>query len=98
MQANALVTAHNAFGAVDAAILLGDFNDFRSSPVLKTIERESGLKNVLVSCENEDIKVNKRYMIDHILFRGLRCAKVFTVDTQEFSDHPMVVAEFEFAN
>ena len=98
MQANALVTAHNAFGAVDAAILLGDFNDFRSSPVLKTIERESGLKNVLVSCENEDIKVNKRYMIDHILFRGLRCANVFTVDTQEFSDHPMVVAEFEFAN
>lgn len=98
MQANALVTAHDSFGSVDAAILLGDFNDFRSSPVLKTIEREAGMKNVLVSCENEDIKVNKRYMIDHILFRGLRCANVFTVDTQEFSDHLMVVAEFEFAD
>lgn len=98
MQAKALVVAHDSFGALDAAILLGDFNDFRSSPVLKTLEREAGMQNVLVSCESEDIKANKRYMVDHILFRGLRCVNTYTVDTQEFSDHPLVVAEFEFAD
>lgn len=98
MQAKALIKAHDSFGPLDAAILMGDFNDYRSSPVLKTMEREANMKNVLVDCQSEDIKENKRYMIDHILFRGLSCVNVFTVDTQEFSDHPMVIAEFEFAD
>jgi endonuclease/exonuclease/phosphatase (EEP) superfamily protein YafD len=96
MQAKAIVKAHDSFENVDAVIMLGDFNDFRSSPVLKTIERETGAQNVQVSCGRYNISENKRYMIDHILFRGLSCNYAFTLDTQTFSDHPMVIAEFEF--
>jgi endonuclease/exonuclease/phosphatase family metal-dependent hydrolase len=96
MQAHAIVKAHNSFENVDAVVLLGDFNDYRSSPVLKTLEKETQTSNVLTACERYDITENRRYMIDHILFKGVRCKQAFTLDMQSFSDHPMLVAEFKF--
>lgn len=96
MQAKAIVKAHSAFGDVDALILLGDFNDFRSSPVMKTLERETNAQNVQIACGRFSSDENKRYMVDHILFKGLRCHEAFTLDMQDFSDHPMLIAEFEF--
>lgn len=96
MQAKAMVKAHASFEDVDAVIILGDFNDFRSSPVIKTLERETKAKNAQVACDRDSIKENKRYMIDHILFRGLHCSHVLTIDLQSFSDHPLLIAEFKF--
>ena len=96
LQAKAVVKAHDTFDNVDAVILLGDFNDFRSSPVMKTLEGQTHTENAQRGCDRYNITENMRYMIDHILFRGLSCNYAFTLDTQSFSDHPMVIAEFEF--
>lgn len=98
MQARALVKAVNQYDAqVDKLLVLGDFNDVRHSPVIKTLERKGDLRNAQTECVNNPYPESKlRYLIDHILFEGFQCSAFVLIDTEHFSDHPMLVAHLEY--
>jgi endonuclease/exonuclease/phosphatase (EEP) superfamily protein YafD len=97
MQAEALVKAVIEYEGLHGLVVLGDFNDVSHSPVIKTLEKKGGLSNAQNSCTENALDAKKmRYLIDHILFRGLVCESYALVDTLEHSDHPAVISRFRF--
>lgn len=75
----------------DSVIVLGDFNDYRGSPVLTVLGR--GLLNAFSHCES-DVQHPYRASIDHILFSELTCRLSKSVDLRHHSDHRAVFAQF----
>lgn len=96
MQAKAIVKASKAFDDIDALVIAGDLNDWAHSAPVKTISTSLQLSNANQSCALNAAHKSVKYMVDHILFKGLRCAKLITVDLSPYSDHPIVIAELAF--
>jgi endonuclease/exonuclease/phosphatase family metal-dependent hydrolase len=97
MQSEALVKAILEYSDHSSVVVLGDFNDVSYSPVIKTLEQKGQLNNAQTSCVSSTVEPKKmRYLIDHILFRGLKCEMYTLLDTLDYSDHPAVMATFTF--
>ncbi|KZZ60626.1 MAG: hypothetical protein MK096_09890 [Oleiphilaceae bacterium] len=94
MQSKGLVKGVQQFDQA-RIVVLGDFNDFRASPVLKTLEKQLELRNASVSCDSVEHKAKRklRYMIDHVLYKGFSCQRYQSISTAPYSDHPIIIAE-----
>ena len=94
MQSKGLVKGVQQFDQA-RIVVLGDFNDFRASPVLKTLEKQLELRNASVSCElvEHGAKRKLRYMIDHVLYKGFSCQRYQSISMAPYSDHPLIIAE-----
>ena len=93
MQARAVVKAANSGSKTGPLIVLGDFNDRRASPVLKTMETQLSLVNSQVGCKHVESAQKLSKLIDHILFRGFQCKTFRVIEVNEYSDHPLIVTE-----
>lgn len=77
----------------DVLIVLGDFNDYRGSPVISSLMREGELQNAEVGCRNSQNGLFSK-SVDHVLFVGLSCQKYGRLNLGRFSDHDAVFAVF----
>ena len=81
----------------DALIIMGDFNDYLSSPTLAHIKGTQ--LNSYKECDNFKKGLNKneikrwRRNIDHLLYSGLTCKAQYKLDLQGYSDHPAIYGE-----
>ena len=97
-QAYALLKAIDLFiEDSDALIVLGDFNDFIDSNVLKTLMIKNQLHSAeMMSFRMQNILPDKKALkrIDHILFRNLNLKRFEIINLKKYSDHDAVFAQF----
>jgi len=94
MQAKAIVNAVKNDAPHDAWVVLGDFNDFKGSPVMDELEGGAALSNAQTICESRPDKT--RWLVDHVLFKNMTCNSLQVIPMNNYSDHPMLIAELVF--